>query len=103
MKQQQIKLSISGMTCVNCAKGIEKKLKDTGFTNVNINFSLNELSCILVKDQKLESLISVVKDLGYNIKKENIRNWDSVDNLFIASLIFTLPLFFHMFLTFCFS
>ena len=35
MKQEEKKLSISGMSCTNCAKGIEKKLQEKGYKNVN--------------------------------------------------------------------
>lgn len=98
MKKQIIKLSISGMSCTNCAKGIEKNLKEKGYSNVDINFALGELTCILEKNQKLSDLIKNITNLGYSTNKKKNINWDSIDNLFFTSLIFTLPLFFHMFL-----
>ena len=35
-------LNISGMTCANCAKGIEKHLSKQGIKEVNVDFSNSE-------------------------------------------------------------
>ena len=70
MKKEEKKLSISGMSCTNCAKGIENKLKKEGYRNVKINFILEELTCTLTENQELSSLINFINTIGYNVKEK---------------------------------
>ena len=37
-------LSVEGMTCNNCAAGIKKHLENNSVVDVNVNFSLGEVS-----------------------------------------------------------
>ena len=37
-------LNVEGMTCNNCAAGIKKHLENNSINDVNVNFSLGEVS-----------------------------------------------------------
>ena len=95
---EKTQIKIEGMSCNNCAAGIEKQLKNKGYHDVAVNFSNQELSCSLEENQSISNLISDIKKLGYSIKETEKNNYSLVEKLFFVSIIFTLPLFAHMFL-----
>jgi len=97
---KKIKLNIEGMTCANCASGIKKHLERKGLQDVNVNFSTGEASYSNNKTQNKEDVKNIIRKLGYTIKSsENIQEnkLTQVEKYFYFSLIFTLPLFSHMF------
>jgi len=97
---KKIKLNIEGMTCTNCAAGIKKHLEQKGLQKVNVNFSTGEASYSNNKIQNEEDVIKIIRKLGYSIKSSgnNDKNkLTKVEKYFYFSLIFTLPLFSHMF------
>ena len=97
---KNIILHVEGMTCNNCAAGIKKHLEKNTIENVNVNFSLGEVSFNIDKKNSLEKVISLIKESGYKVKnkKEKEKKYSKVEILFFVSLIFTLPLFSsHMF------
>ena len=65
MKQKEVKYKIEGMSCVNCALGIEKELKKHQFINFNINFTTSE--GILKLKMTTKSKYKIIKNLGYKI------------------------------------
>ena len=92
-----MKIQIEGMSCVNCALGIKKHLENEGLKNVNVNFTTKEASCIS-NDLSEEEVVKIITDLGYttNIHKKK-NNTLKVEKYFYFTLLFTLPLFCHMF------
>ena len=96
---KNIILHVEGMTCNNCAAGIKKHLEKNTIDNVNVNFSLGEVSFNIDQKNSLEKVISLIKEIGYKIKhkKEKEKKYSKVEILFFLSLLFTLPLFAHMF------
>jgi len=96
---KNIILHVEGMTCNNCAAGIKKHLEKNTIDNVNVNFSLGEVSFNIDQKNSLEKVISLIKEIGYKIKKkkEKEKRYSKVEILFFLSLLFTLPLFAHMF------
>ena len=46
-------LNVEGMTCNNCAAGIKKHLENNSINDVNVNFSLGEVSFELVEKNSL--------------------------------------------------
>ena len=95
-----ITLKVDGMTCNNCATGILKHLEKNKIDEVSVNFSLGEVSCSTNKKNTQQKIISIIEDIGYKVKKENQKEnkYQKVEILFFISLLFTVPLFSHMFL-----
>ena len=99
---KKIKLQVEGMTCSNCAAGIKKHLLSKGLENVNVNFSTGEVSCNIDDLQNQNIVENIIQKLGYSIikpKKANERKISKVEIYFYSTLIFTLPLFSHMFVS----
>ena len=91
-------LLVEGMTCSNCASGIQKHLKSNGLEDVTVNFSTSEANFVSNKISKNE-VGKMIESLGYSIRKESEKEKMSLqEKLFYFSLFFTLPLFSHMFL-----
>ena len=71
MNEQIVKFNIAGIHCVNCAKTIERKLKDSkGIVSVRVNFStatgfVSYDSAIVSKD----IIFNRVSDIGYTAKE----------------------------------
>ena len=95
-----ITLKVDGMTCNNCATGILKHLEKNKIDKVSVNFSLAEVSCSINKKNTKKNIISLIEEIGYKVKKENQKEnkYERVEILFFISLLFTIPLFSHMFL-----
>ena len=97
---EKITLHVEGMTCNNCANGIKVHLEKNLIDNVNVNFSLSEVSFSENNTSDKKHIISLVEEIGYKVKKKKSKEnrFSKVDVLFLISLFFTIPLFSHMFL-----
>ena len=100
-------LNVEGMTCSNCALGITRFLQKQGLQNVNVDFSSGEVEFEEVEKEKLPELIKGIEKLGYEVvetgtvaQEEKKKKFFTTETKFIISLLFTLPLFSHMFLPF---
>ena len=101
MESKNIKqnLKISGMTCANCAVGIKKHLTSKGVEKINVNFSTNEATFKSEKFTK-DEVKKLIQELGYKVNDtEKEDKYSTQELLFIFCLVFTLPLFMHMFLS----
>ena len=100
-KQKEI-LAITGMTCVNCALGIKKYLDKKGVKDVSVNFATNQATFTNDEQYKSKAVINLINELGYKAKMITDEFEDSgvssIEKKFFFTLIFTLPLFSHMFL-----
>ena len=97
---KKIKIQIEGMTCSNCAAGIKKHLLNKGLEDVNVNFSTGEANCNINSLHNQNDVENIIQKLGYLIIKPNEEiknNISKVERYFYSTLIFTLPLFSHMF------
>ena len=97
---KKIKIQVEGMSCTNCAAGIKKHLINKGLEDVNVNFSTGEASCNIDALQNQNDVENIIKKLGYSIIKPNKeikKRLSKVERYFYSTLIFTLPLFSHMF------
>ncbi len=67
MAAEILKLSVRGMTCANCARGVEKTLASVpGVTKSSVN--LNAASATVEYDTELvtpEAIANAVRELGY--------------------------------------
>ena len=96
-------LDVEGMTCANCAIGVENQLKKLGADEIKVNFALGEASFIAPNSISADEIAKGITQIGY---KSRIREHDidekqglsSIEKKFWFSLIFTLPLITHMFL-----
>ena len=62
-------LKIEGMSCTNCALGIERHLKSKGLEAIKVNFSTKEV--IFSSNRfKITEIENFIKSLGYKIIKE---------------------------------
>lgn len=101
-KEDKITLDIEGMTCANCALGVEKHLKKLGANDIYVNFALGEAKLTLPKGVTAEQLAKEVSSIGYASKvrtehlEQNQTGLSSVEKKFYFSLIFSVPLMFHM-------
>ena len=97
---KKIKIQVEGMSCTNCAAGIKKHLINKGLEDVNVNFSTGEASCNIDTLHNQNDIENIIQKLGYSIIKPNKeikKRISKVERYFYSTLIFTLPLFSHMF------
>lgn len=91
-------IKVSGMTCSNCAKGIENHLHKNGFKNVNVDFSNQEVNLSIDTNNTTSRAKKLIHEIGFKTHTENIEGKNiGIEKLFYICLTFTLPLFSHMF------
>ena len=71
-------IHISGMTCANCAKGIEKHLNSKGIKDVIIDFPNSEARFIESEYNNTETIIKEIESIGYKAKEGEIEE-DNLD------------------------
>lgn len=65
---KKIKLNITGMTCVNCAKAIEKVVsKIDGVNNAKVNFATHDAQFDIDNKIDQNTIISKIQKLGYDV------------------------------------
>ncbi|GAB4419479.1 MAG: copper-translocating P-type ATPase CopA1 [Bacteroidia bacterium] len=96
---QHIELNVQGMTCTNCALGVEKYLRQAGMEQVSVDFSSGEVVFELLGQQELPRIIKGIEGLGYKVIKDGeTGNGSHIERYFWFCLVFTLPLLLHMFI-----
>lgn len=98
MNDKKHKLKIQGMTCANCALSVEKSLKKHGALHVNVNFSTGE--AIFSGNIDVQSFEKFMLKSGFKIiyDEKNVKK-SKISILFLISVIFTIPLVAHMFVS----
>ncbi len=102
IEEKHITLHVKGMTCANCAAGIQKHLTSKGLNDINVSFASAEASFSLSEKISVEEVISELGNIGYQASQEldtHAQEDDNIEKLFAICLIFTIPLFAHMFLS----
>ncbi|MEQ8908757.1 MAG: cation-translocating P-type ATPase [Vicingaceae bacterium] len=105
---EQEELLVEGMTCANCAMGVRKRLEKIGLEEVDVNFSTGEVHFTNTPKLETEKISKEVEDLGYSIKTESqdgsskSQTLSRIEKKFYFCLVFTVPLFAHMFLPLAF-
>jgi len=96
---KKITLNVEGMTCANCALGIKKQLEKKGLEDVIVNFSTGEASYVNTPKVNLEEVTASINSLGFKVVDEILEEegLSLIEKKFYFSLIFTIPLFLHMF------
>jgi len=106
MNKENIKLNISGMTCVNCSNGISKVTgKMKGLLSSNVSFTANT-GDFLIDTQELDKykLIKKIKSLGYEVVEDlealevlKEKNYVLLRNMFLLAFTLTFAMFYLMF------
>lgn len=97
-----VTLRVNGMTCTNCAATVSKSLEKSGMTNVNVDLGSAEVSFVNPSAVDLQLIIKQIDDIGYEVVTDNASKrgfLKSLEHKFYFSLVFTLPLVLHMFLS----
>ena len=106
---KKVLLKVQGMDCTNCALTINRTLTKDGFKDVTVEFITGEVSFTPPqhRNESIKRAVKSITQLGYQVKEpvdsieEHIHEEEPKKNKtekrFIFSLIFTIPLFFHMF------
>jgi len=68
---EKVTLNVEGMSCNNCAAGIKKHLEKNLINEVNVNFSLAEVTFSNNKNYTIQSVIKLIESIGYKVKKQN--------------------------------
>ena len=97
-------LNVEGMTCANCALGIKKQLEKKGLQEVNVNFSTGEVLFKNAENLSLQEIKEGINNLGYKVIEDSEGSQghhhsgtSTIEKKFYFSLVFTIPLFLHMF------
>lgn len=103
-KEELIELQVSGMHCNNCALSVHKLLEKKGLKEIYVDFANDEVKFKTNKPSETPLIITDIEGLGYKVSEDSIpiqeKFYEKVENKFYFSLIFTIPLFSHMFLPF---
>jgi len=96
-----IELKIGGMHCPGCASGIESQLKKLGLKDASVDFASQTAYYTPNLNVKSETVASEIEKLGFSVgeKTSGAGFTLSIQAKFLFSLIWTLPLFSHMFLS----
>lgn len=100
--EELIELQVSGMHCNNCALSVHKLLEKKGLHAIYVDFANDEVKFKTNKPSETKMIIRDIEGLGFKVSEESIpiqeKFYEKVENKFYFSLIFTIPLFTHMFL-----
>lgn len=99
-----IELQVSGMHCNNCALSVHKLLEKKGMKDVYVDFANDEVKFRTLKPSETPLIIKDIEGLGYKVSEDTgpleEKFYEKVENKFYFSLLFSIPLFSHMFLPF---
>tara|TARA_B110000211_G_C14064751_1_gene547202 strand:+ start:136 stop:2232 length:2097 start_codon:yes stop_codon:yes gene_type:complete len=96
MTEKKHNIKVDGMTCTNCANSVERIITNEGGIDVNVSFTTGEASFKL--DSNLDKLKASISKSGFNVIENEVEEkYSKLEKLFLFSLIFTAPLFLHMF------
>ena len=90
-------INVEGMTCHNCAKGLETHLKKNGITSVSVNFALGEVIFETENKKSTKKIEKLINQLGYTTSISQNKKISKTEKYFYISLLFTFPLILHMF------
>jgi P-type Cu+ transporter len=100
-----IELKVEGMTCTNCTLGIKKALEKQGFTNVDADFTTDDVRFETHDPKLIPEAIKRIEGLGYKVTdrneiKENeaSKGLSPIEKKFWFTAIFTVPLVLAMFI-----
>jgi Cu+-exporting ATPase len=94
-------LQVDGMTCSNCASGIQKMLIKNGLPDAQVSFAAGEVLFSAIENYPLEKVKADIHRLGYQVIEPKIdpevSAFSALNIRLIVASLFTLPLLAHMF------
>jgi Cu+-exporting ATPase len=100
MSSKKKTILVDGMTCTNCAMSVTKRLEKLGLQEVNTDFLSGEVS--FQGDIAFEDLSKALDKIGYAAREwqEELpeKGFSALEKKFLFALVFSIPLFLHMFL-----
>lgn len=104
MDKDLIELNVTGMHCNNCALSVHKLLEKKGMQDVWVDFANEEVKFTNIEQMPLPEIVGAIEGLGFKVYASDVvpeeKFYEKVEYRFLFSLVFTLPLFAHMFLPF---
>ncbi len=99
-----VELQVTGMHCNNCALSVHKILEKKGLEDVYVDFANEEVKFRTHDAAAIPQIVKDIEGLGYKVREADIpyrdKFYEKIENKFLFSLIFTVPLFLHMLLPF---
>lgn len=95
-----IELKVTGMHCTNCAIAIHQYLEKNEAQNIYVDFASDEVKFSGIAEENLKEITKGIENLGFQVITDQApkeRFYKTIEAKFWFSLIFTLPLFAHMF------
>lgn len=91
-------LGIDGMTCTNCAMGLQRSLERAGLGNVRVDFISGTADFELPRGTTLQSVVEQVRSLGFSprVAGEPVQGFWTLPRRLLWCLLFTVPLMLHM-------
>ena len=94
-------LQVKGMTCANCAAGIEKHLKNLGYDQAKVSFAHQRVAVPEENEARLDRIAAEIRSLGYQVsglpgEEEALELFQSLEFKLVFCSVFTLPLLLHM-------
>jgi Cu+-exporting ATPase len=98
MSSQHRDIKINGMTCTNCALGVQRGLEDLGLQEVSVNFVSGKARFLPSSELEEDVIIRKVESLGYEVVSEDSKKGRSfrLRDRFMISAFFSLLLMGHM-------
>ncbi|WNJ20105.1 cation-translocating P-type ATPase [Pontibacter sp. G13] len=98
---QHVEMNVQGMTCTNCALGVERYLQQAGMESVSVDFSSGIVSFDNRAEKSLKDLEKGISQLGFQVVHDpnEAGGFSKIEWLFGLSIIFTIPLILHMFVS----
>ncbi len=100
-----IELNVEGMSCTNCSLGIKNALEKQGFTNVNADFTMDEVTFETLDESLVPKAMKKIESLGYTVADrkqraagEHSKGLSLIEKKFWFTAIFTVPLVLAMFI-----
>ena len=94
-----IELNVEGMSCTNCSLGIKNALEKQGFTNVNADFTMDEVTFETLDESLVPKAMKKIESLGYTVADrkqraagEHSKGLSLIEKKFWFTAIFTVPL-----------
>jgi Cu+-exporting ATPase len=97
----QTELNVTGMHCTNCAISIHKYLENKGAKNIYVDFASDEVKFSDIPLDQIPQVVKGIESLGYQVGKDKESKstfWSSIELKFLVCLLFTIPLWSHMFI-----
>lgn len=95
---------VEGMTCTNCALGVQRALEKEGFRDVHVDFASGNVQFEIADDNRLPVAEKRIEELGYQVKQksddlaEAKKGMSAIEKKFWFTAVFTVPLVLAMFI-----